>query len=700
MMAGGERGFRGKGMQKAARLVESAGIRLLASGAIALACLPLAGIAVAADASGGAPAPQIQSPLLKPLSDAQSALLRLRVAASATVPAAIAAVIAPANASGSGPQTTATIPENAVKVAPAGPLVTKTAVHPDQMPEPLLQTQAPASVPAPSAPPAASKTDGEASPAPATPSAPAAAASQPAPTFADRLHKALDDFAAAPLEGRDVKERHELRAAIADFYATRQYAPLWLDNSKPDAAAKSVMARLAHAGDDGLSLVGMPAPVFTQNPDGLAAAEINLTMQVVAYARQASGSRIEPFRIGRLIGAKPTIPAPAAILTSVAAAGADAGTVLEGFNPPQAAYRALRDKLAELRREMPMAQGPIPRGPTLRVGMSDPRVPLIRAKFGLDSESASKNLRYDTRVAAAVAHFQKAYGLPASGVLTARTLAALSDGQPSRLQAELIANMEMWRWMPRDMGKNRIEVNIPDFTVRAFHDDKMVWGNKVIVGKPKTPTPVFSSLVRYVIVNPYWNVPPSIIRKEMLPKLEQDPTYLARMGFETFTRHGHLVVRQPPGPKNALGRIKFIFPNDYAVYLHDTPARQLFNDKRRAFSHGCVRVDEPFGLAQAVFGPDSRWTEQRVERLVGTTRHYINLPEPMPIHIEYFTAFVDADNHLQLRDDLYGYTRKVALALGLESEHLRGHEKISAEPRRIKRRRSAQPEQPSEFAPD
>ncbi|TAL81896.1 MAG: L,D-transpeptidase [Beijerinckiaceae bacterium] len=572
------------------------------------------------------------------------------------------------------------------------------------MPEPFLQTQAPASVQAPAAPPAAPKADdGISSPQPASSAAPApAAAPQPAPTFADLLHKALDAFAAAPLEGRDVKERRELRAAVADLYGTRQYAPLWLDDGKPNAAAKSAMARLAHAGDDGLSLDGMPAPVFTQDADGLATAEINLTMQVVAYARQASGSRIEPLRIGRLIGAKPAIPAPSAILTSVAAAGADAGTVLEAFNPPQAGYRALRDKLAELRREMPTARGPIPRGPTLRVGMSDPRVPLIRAKFGLDTaqESASKNLRYDTRVAAAVAHFQKAYGLPASGVLTTRTIAALSGGQPSRLEAELIANMEMWRWMPRDMGKNRIEVNIPDFTVRAFRDDKMVWSNKVIVGKPKTPTPVFSSLIHYVIVNPYWNVPPSIVRKEMLPKLEQDPTYLARMGFETFTRHGHLVVRQPPGPKNALGRIKFIFPNDYAVYLHDTPARHLFNDKRRAFSHGCVRVDEPFGLAQAVFGPDSRWTEQRVERLVGGARHYINLPEPMPIHIEYFTAFVDADNHLQLRDDLYGYTRKVALALGLESRRLQGHEAVSIESRRIKRRRSAQPERPSEFAPD
>ena len=473
------------------------------------------------------------------------------------------------------------------------------------------------------------------------------------------------------LKGRDAAEMRKLRAAIVAFYAARNYAPLWIENGKPNAAAQSVLARLAHARDDGLSVDDLPAPGFGQDDgdDKLVAAEINLTMQVVAYGRQASGSRVDPSRISKLIGAKPAVAEPAQILGSVAAAGANAGTVLEAFNPPQAGYRALRDKLAELRRETkPVAAQPIPPGPALRIGMSDPRVPLIRARFGLDAEpaEAESDLLYDTRVAAAVAEFQKATGLPASGVLTARTIAALSGGQPSRLENELLANMEMWRWMPRDMGKNRIDVNIPNFTVSVFRDDRLVWRNKVIVGKPQTPTPVFSNMVRFLIVNPYWNVPPSIMRKEMLPRLAQDPSYLSRMGFEVFTRHGRLVVRQPPGERNALGRIKFMFPNDYSVYLHDTPSRGLFGASRRAFSHGCVRVDEPFGLAQAVLGPDSGWSEQRVKRLIGRGQRFVNLPAPLPIHLEYFTAFVDSDGHLQLRDDIYGYARKVDIALGLE----------------------------------
>lgn len=571
---------------------------------------------------------------------------------------------------GEAPEMTGSLPKNTMESHAVGPAATA-ALEPNQVPDPFFQTAAPATPPAPAAAAPVTPFGPEGSGASGTP----AAAAPAAPSFADRLHAALDAYVAKEPKGRDAAEMHMVRDAIAAFYAARNYAPLWVENGKPNEAARSVLARLAHARDDGLSVDDLPAPVFGEGDghesgdDKLIAADINLTVQVVAYGREASGSRIEPHRIAALIGAKPKVPEPAQILAPIAAAGANAGTMLEGFNPPQAGYRALRDKLAELRRETrPVALRAIPAGPALKVGMSDPRVPLIRARFGLDAEptAAQGDLLYDTRVAAAVAEFQKAYGLPASGVLTAPTIAALSGGQPSRLEDELLANMEIWRWMPRDMGKDRIEVNIPDFTVNVFRADQPIWRNKVIVGKPQTPTPVFSNMMRFLIVNPYWNVPPSILRKEMLPHLAQDPAYLSRMGYEVFTRHGHLVVRQPPGEQNALGRIKFMFPNDYSVYLHDTPSRDLFGAARRAYSHGCVRVDQPFGFAQAVLGPGSGWSEQRVKHLIGGGQRFVNLPKPLPIHLEYFTAFVDADGHLQLRDDIYGYARKVDVALGLE----------------------------------
>ncbi len=662
--------------------------------------LLLAALLFAGLAAGKASADD-QSVAQKPLADAATATAP-RAATPApvgaaqsgkatAVPAATTAtapVAEPPAAPAEDPQTTGSLPEDKAQSAPPLPApAAAAAVGPDQPSNPTSGAAAPATA-TPAAPTNASPTTATPPPpsGPGSPDTPAAGAAAPAvPTFADRLHKALDAYVASEIKGRDAAEIRKLRAAIAAFYAARNYAPLWVENGTPNAAARSAMARLAHADDDGLSLDGLPTPVFPQADENrdekrdakldeklgekLLAAEIDLTAQVVGYGREASGSRVDPQRISRLIGAKPQVAEPAQILASVAAAGSNAGTALENFNPPQAAYRALRDKLAELRRETkPVVTRPIPSGPTLKLGMSDPRVPLIRARFGLDAEPAAQqdNLLYDTRVAAAVAEFQKAYGLPASGVLTGRTIAALTGGQPSRLENELVANMEFWRWMPRDMGSDRIEVNIPDFTVSVIRDNQLVWRSKVIVGKPQTPTPVFSNMMRYLIVNPYWNVPRSIMRKEMLPRLAQDPAYLDRLGFEVFIRHGRLVVRQPPGAKNALGRIKFMFPNDYSVYLHDTPSRSLFGATRRAFSHGCVRVDQPFSFAQAVLGPDSGWSERRVEHLIGDRQRYVFLPKPLPIHIEYFTAFVDPDGRLQLRDDIYGYAGKAEVALGLE----------------------------------
>ena len=198
-------------------------------------------------------------------------------------------------------------------------------------------------------------------------------------------------------------------------------------------------------------------------------------------------------------------------------------------------------------------------------------------------------------------------------------------------------------------------------------DGAVIHEAKVIVGKPNTPTPVFSDTMEFVVLNPSWNVPQSIIRKEYLPKLSEDPDYLARRGFVVTYRGDQISVRQPPGEANALGHIKFMFPNNFSVYLHDTSSRNLFSSEKRAFSHGCVRVDDPYAFAEIVMGAQNGWTADRVRKLVGKREQRVDLKEKIPVHIAYFTATVDDNGDLKTFDDIYGYDQRVLSALGLAS---------------------------------
>eukprot|EP01037_Dinobryon_pediforme_P006987 gene6987-7056_t len=505
-------------------------------------------------------------------------------------------------------------------------------------------------------------------PAKTEPSAPIVA-EQTGPAASDQIKAALELWQARPAANAG---EHKLREAIVALYTARQFAPLWNQSGQWTPQSHAALARVERASEDGLNLNTAPRPNLgpSLGKTDLGENELLLTDLVAHYAAQAMGNRIDPLEISKLITAKATTPDFADILNRVATAD-NADAVLQATNPPQKAYADLRAKLAELRREArPMAQKPIPSGPVLKVGMKDARVPLIRERFGLAIEQnmpaqqlAAQDIIYDTRVAAAVADFQTSNGLPVSGTLTPRTIAALSGGEPARLDAELVANMEVWRWLPRDLGHDRIEVNLTEFAARLYRDDKAVYRTKVVVGKPTTPTPVFSNKMQFLIVNPYWNVPLSIVKKEMMPKAATDPDYFNRHGYQLVQRGNMTYVRQPPGDANALGRIKFMFPNEHSVYLHDTPSKSFFARNIRAFSHGCVRVDQPFRFAEAVLGQG--WSEQRVRSMIGGQERTVNLPEALPIHIMYFTTNVDENGKLQIRDDLYGYIQKVKQQLGL-----------------------------------
>jgi murein L,D-transpeptidase YcbB/YkuD len=429
------------------------------------------------------------------------------------------------------------------------------------------------------------------------------------------------------------------RAAIGAFYADRLFAPVWVDATGLTAAGRAAVAQLERAADDGLNLSAFVLPRPSErrlSPNDLAEAETTIAEAVVTYAEQASGSRIAPARVSRLITVAPSVADPGVALAETALAPNPAQRLAD-FNPPQKGYRALREELRRL-----ADAGP-------RRGQDDTAVDLTAGALDdpplVDNDVESPHPRLKTARSRLKGLVRGAGYTPPS-----------ADRAEARRRAAILANMEMWRWEPRDMGERRIEVNVPDFTVAMLDGDAIVHSARIVVGKPDTPTPIFSNVMRYVLINPSWEVPDSIIRKEMLPRLASDPNYFRRRGYEVKTIGGRLTVRQPPGEDNALGRIAFMFPNEHAVYMHDTPSQSLFDSDMRAFSHGCVRVEDPLRLAELVLG----WPEERITKAIGGAEKTVFLPRPVPIHIEYFTEFVDELGELQERPDVYGLAQKVA----------------------------------------
>jgi murein L,D-transpeptidase YcbB/YkuD len=495
----------------------------------------------------------------------------------------------------------------------------------------------------------------------------------PAEILAGKIHSTLDRFLSGGPARRPIGagDWNAARKAIVAVYAERGYAPIWVDGAQWGVAAKSVLSRLAAAEEDGLYLTGTPIPStdWTEAaPKAEALADVQLSAAVVAYAMQASGARIHPRALSKDVSASPDVADPGAALTSVASAG-DPGAALAAFNPPQEGYRALRAQLNALRSEAATPTARFAPGPVLRLGMSDPRVPLIRSRFGLGSRDVGERSEiYDIRVASAVAAFQRVHGLPVNGALTEATATALSGGgdRNKRREQLVLANMEMWRWEPREMGATRVDVNVPDFSLTLVKNDAVVQRTRVIVGKPETPTPIFSNSIKYMLFNPAWRVPDSIVKKEMAPKYANDPSYFSRHGYKVSYVGDRLEVMQPPGEANALGRMLFLFPNEHAVYLHDTPQRSLFSSAYRALSHGCVRVEDPARLAVGLMGGGARgWTETKIASLIGDKERTVPLPVPVPVHLEYFTEFVDENGTPREREDLYGLTEKVASALAI-----------------------------------
>jgi murein L,D-transpeptidase YcbB/YkuD len=466
------------------------------------------------------------------------------------------------------------------------------------------------------------------------------------------------------------------REAVEAFYQKRSLAPLWLDKGIENARAKSVIARIKNADADGLDLSDYNLPNFSGlGPGALAEADLRFTQTVITYARHVQAGRFPYHSVSRNIQLPQAPPEPPEVLRSISAAS-DAGKALDKFSPQQEPYQKLKVALAQLRNKTGGARSEIADGPVLTYSrehqMEDPRVPLVRERLKLAGDPS--DLRYDATVADAVKNYQRANQLPATGSLDARTVRELSGPTHDKQIEIIIANMERWRWYPHDLGSAYVLVNQPDFTLKVMHDGHQVWATQIVIGKPSMPTPLLSETMKYITINPTWHVPPSIVQNEYLPALAQDPSVLARMGLRVHYGRDGVEITQPPGDKNALGRIRFNFPNRFLVYQHDTPDKYMFGHDVRAESHGCMRVQDPAKYAEVLLNivrPDEHWTVEKIESMFGSAEQNIQLQAmPIWVHLTYQTAFVDDDGKLQMRRDVYNLDSRTVAAIRSERANI------------------------------
>lgn len=476
------------------------------------------------------------------------------------------------------------------------------------------------------------------------------------------------------------------------FYAQRHYRPVWCGPGGLKARAQLLLATLSHAGREGLNpdeyhVDSAEAQCGQHSPAQAAWVDILLTNAFFGYSRDVSSGNPELRKTDPSWFISAPVVNPAKVLESALSSNADFARTLAQLPPPQPAYRRLQAALARYRHLAAEGQWPdLPPGPALKEGVHDPQVALLRRRLALSGDlpaaAVSGKTTFGPHLKAAVERFQRRYGLAVDGIVGPLTRAAL-DVPPAARVEQIRLNMERWRWLPRHLGSRYIMVNLAGFRLRVVDHRQTVLSMRVIVGKPYRSTPDFSGRVTYLVFNPGWTVPPTIALDDLLPKERKNPDYLQSVGIQVFSGWGPHAVRlnpadvdwsrygkghfpfklyQPPGPTNPLGRVKFIFPNRFGMYLHDTPSRELFSRNVRTFSSGCIRAAKPLQLAAYLLSDASHtWTVAEVKKAIatGATRS-VRLPAAVPIYMVYFTAWADKDGTVHFRDDIYGRDRRLA----------------------------------------
>ena len=262
---------------------------------------------------------------------------------------------------------------------------------------------------------------------------------------------------------------------------------------------------------------------------------------------------------------------------------------------------------------------------------------------------------FDAELKNSIIAYQEATGLKTTGSITPSLIKYLNIPIEKRIE-DIIVNMERCRWLPVELGKAYLLINIPEYRVHLFENDSLLWDMKIVVGKNKNRTAIFSGEIKYVVFCPYWNIPASILKKEILPAIKRNPNYLNKHHMEWHDGG----VRQLPGADNALGLVKFLFPNTHSIYLHDTPSKSLFDSDKRAFSHGCIRLAEPMKLARYLLKNDEKWDDNKIVAAMSAgTEKYVVIKNPLPVYITYLTSWVDKKGKLQFRDDVYELNEKL-----------------------------------------
>jgi murein L,D-transpeptidase YcbB/YkuD len=490
--------------------------------------------------------------------------------------------------------------------------------------------------------------------------------------------------------------RIALREPIRKFYANRGFRAAW--SHAPNAA--QLRKALADSYDDGLDPADYHLAILEKlstdvsdarsTPVLRAQYDVLLTEALLRLAYHLSFGKVDPetfdaqWNYGRTLASTNV-----AQKVEQALAAEDVYQRVAALKPTHPLYVKLKHELVRIRAATASGAPPsIPAGPSLKPGTSDARVPLVRKRLAasgdLSASGPGDSMEYDPPLVTAVRNFQQRMGLQVDDVLGPGTIAELNAPPAQRIQ-QLRVNLDRGRVLLRDLPDAFVVVNIAGFTVYFIRGEQIVWHSRVQVGKPYRRTPIFRSDIGYLVLNPTWTVPPGIIAKDILPAAQRDPDAITRKGLKVLDASGAVVdphsidwtrfkgghipytLRQDPGPKNALGRVKLMFPNPYLVYLHDTPSQALFDRNERTFSSGCVRVERVLDLTEILLDDRQHWDQAAIARALdtGETRN-VTLSKKIPVLLTYWTAWVDPQGRTNFRRDIYQQDAKWALALDAE----------------------------------